>query len=181
MQAFTKRPIHWLAFYRAQPTLNTQALRAFSAATEKRFRVLGLQQVALGNLNKGDLSHFWHDVLGLKKVKSFTSEKENVDEDVLKVGKGILGTIEVDIMAPLNPEKSPKVHIPALNHIGLWVDDLELAVKQLEDQGIRCVGGIRPGASGFDITFVHPKSACGVLLELVQAPDYVIQEFDSKP
>ena len=37
------------------------------------------------------------------------------------------------------------------------------------------MGGIRKGASGFDVTFVHPKSACGVLLELVQAPGDVIQ------
>ena len=108
--------------------------------------------------------------MGLTKVHEFVSEKENVDEDVLTVGKGILGSIEVDLMAPLDPEKSPKVHIPALNHIGLWVDDLENAVEYLAGQGIKCVGGIRPGASGHDITFIHPKSACGVLVELVQAP-----------
>ena len=62
--------------------------------------------------------------MGLQKVGDFVSEKENVDEDILTLGKGILGTIELDIMAPLDPERSPKVHIPALNHIGLWVDDL---------------------------------------------------------
>ena len=116
--------------------------------------------------------------MGLQKVHEFTSEKENVDEDVLTVGKGVLGTIEVDLMAPLNPEKSPKVHIPALNHIGLWVDDLPEAVTYLEGEGVRCVGGIRKGASGYDITFIHPKSACGVLVELVQAPNEVISEYD---
>ena len=62
--------------------------------------------------------------MGLEKVGDFVSEKENVDEDILTLGKGVLGTIELDIMAPLDPERSPKVHIPALNHIGLWVDDL---------------------------------------------------------
>ena len=40
------------------------------------------------------------------------------------------------------------------------------------------MGGIRKGASGYDITFVHPKSACGILLELVQAPEEVIKAFD---
>lgn len=40
---------------------------------------------------------------------------------------------------------------------------------------MKIVGGIRRGASGFDVTFVHPKSACGVLLELVQAPADVIE------
>ena len=55
-----------------------------------------------------------------------------MDEDVLTMGKGILGTVEVDLMTPLDPEKSPKVHIPALNHIGLWVDNLPNAVQYLE-------------------------------------------------
>ena len=88
------------------------------------FRVLGLQQVAIGNLSKETLGNFLIGHLGIKKVHSFVSEKENVDEDVLEVGRGPLGTIEIDLMAPLDPEKSPKVHIPALNHIGLWVDNL---------------------------------------------------------
>ncbi len=138
-------------------------------------------------MNKGDLQKFWIDTLGLGKVNSFKSERENVDEDVLECGKGLLGKVEVDIMTPLDPEKSPKVHIPPLNHIGLWVDDLPKCVEHLEsniftdlptnniEQGVKIVGGIRKGASGFDVTFVHPKSACGVLLELVQAPADVIQ------
>ncbi len=45
----------------------------------------------------------------------------------------------------------------------------------LLEKGIRTVGGIRPGASGFNIIFVHPKSACGILLELVQAPKEIIE------
>ena len=97
---------------------------------------------------------------------------------MLKVGKGLLGTIEIDLMAPLDPEKSPKVHIPALNHIGLWVDNLENAVEYCQKNDIKVVGGIRPGASGYNVTFLHPKSACGILLELVQAPKEVIDEYD---
>ena len=72
------------------------------------------------------------DILGIKKVHSFKSEKENVDEDVLEIGKGVLGKVEIDLMTPLDPEKSPKVHIPPLNHIGLWVDDLPKCVEHLE-------------------------------------------------
>ena len=141
-------------------------------ATQRRFlgtdfRVLGLQQVAIGNLSKDVLGKFWIEHMGIKKVHSFVSEKENVDEDVLEIGKGPLGTVEIDLMAPLDPEKSPKVHVPALNHIGLWVDNLENAVKYCEANEIRVVGGIRKGASGHDITFIHPKSAGGILLELV--------------
>ena len=47
----------------------------------------------------------------------------------------------------------------------------------LLENGIKIVGGIRKGASGFDVTFVHPKSACGVLVELVQAPQDVIEAY----
>lgn len=144
------------------------------------FRVLGLQQVAIGNLSKEELGKFWIGHLGLTKVKSFVSEKENVDEDVLTVGRGLLGTVEIDLMAPLNPDKSPKVHIPALNHIGLWVDNLENAVEYCNQNEIKVVGGIRMGASGHNVTFVHPKSACGILLELVQAPKEVIDAYENE-
>ena len=88
----------------------------------------------MGSLNKAELQKFWGDILGLKKITSFKSEKENVDEDVMEVGKGLLGKVEIDLMTPLDPEKSPKVHIPPLNHIGLWVDDLPKCVEYLESK-----------------------------------------------
>ena len=106
--------------------------------------------------------------------------RENVDEDVMQMGKGLLGTVELDLMAPLDVEKKPAVHKPALNHIGLWIDDLPKAVAHLESKGVKVLGGIRPGASGHDITFLHPKSAGGVLVELVQAPKDVIAAFDKE-
>lgn len=90
--------------------------------------------------------------------------------------------VELDIMMPIDPTKSPKVHVPPLNHIGLWVDDLPAAVVWMEGRGVRFTpGGIRKGASGHDVTFIHPKgndaSPVGggdVLIELVQAPEEVI-------
>jgi lactoylglutathione lyase len=85
-------------------------------------------------------------------------------------------------MQPLDPEKKPKVHDPALNHVGLWVDDLKSAVAWLGERGVRFTpGGIRKGASGHDVCFIHPKGAGdtpvggeGVLIELVQAPPDVV-------
>eukprot|EP00961_Rhodomonas_salina_P003212 44572-Rhodomonas_salina.3 len=84
------------------------AVRAMS--TDGRpFRILGLQQIAVGAEVKDEMTKIWQGQFGLKKHGDFQSEKENVDEDILKVGKGILGTVEVDIMAPLDKTKSPKV------------------------------------------------------------------------
>ena len=160
--------------------ISRSLLRRYCCTSTRPFRVLGLQQIAMGNQDKQVLTNFWGDIMGLKKVHSFKSERENVDEDIMEIGKGKLGKIEVDLMTPLDPEKSPKVHIPALNHIGLWVDDLPKCVEYLEKKNVRIVGGIRKGASGFDVTFVHPKSAAGVLVELVQAPQDVIDEYDKK-
>jgi len=146
------------------------------------FRVLGIQQIAVGGLEKGSLRDFWVELLGLSFSHSYQSESENVDEDILSLGVGP-HAVEVDLMQPLDPEKRPKVHDPALNHIGLWVDDIHKAVEWLTQQGVRFTpGGIRKGASGFEVCFIHPKgnaeaprSAEGVLIELVQAPSEVIQ------
>ncbi len=153
---------------------NLVAKRSLSVASERSFRVLGIQQVAIGGLDKKALSSFWVNTLGINSVGTYRSEKENVDEDILQLGKGV-HAIEIDIMQPINPEVAPKVHIPALNHIGLWIDNLPNCVAELEKKGIKFTpGGIRKGASGHDVCFIHPKSAVGVLVELVQAPNEVI-------
>ena len=146
------------------------------------FTVLGLQQIAVGALSKGNLRKLWIDTLGLRLEGDFQSEKENVDEDIAIAGAGPF-RVEVDLMQPLDPDKKPKVHEPALNHVGLWIDDLAAAVAWLEEQGVRFTpGGIRKGAAGHDVCFIHPKGnegspigGEGVLIELVQAPADVIE------
>jgi lactoylglutathione lyase len=140
--------------------------------------------VAVGGAEKARLRRFWVDTLGLDLRGNYRSEKENVDEDITSVGAGV-AKVEIDLMQPIDPAKSPKVHEPALNHIGLWIDDLPAAVQWLTGQGVRFTpGGIRKGAAGFDVCFVHPKGnaespigAVGVLVELVQAPPEVIRAF----
>jgi lactoylglutathione lyase len=151
---------------------------------DRPFRILGLQQIAVGAPDKGALRRLWVDTLGLTPVGNFRSESENVDEDIAVAGEGPL-RVEVDLMQPIDPEKRPKVHDPALNHVGLWVDDLSAAVSWLGAKGVRFTpGGIRKGAAGYDVCFIHPKGSAdapiggeGVLIELVQAPDEVIEAF----
>lgn len=149
------------------------------------FRVLGLQQIAVGGQDKAALRRLWVDVLGLEAVGTYRSERENVDEDITVLGAGPF-RVEVDLMQPLDPEKKPRVDQPPLNHIGLWVDDIHAAVAALEKQGMRFTpGGIRKGAAGHEVCFIHPKgneefplSGEGVLIELVQAPPEVIEAFE---
>jgi len=150
--------------------------------SDRPFKILGIQQIAVGGLDKDRLRTLWVDTLGLELDGNYRSEKENVDEDIALLGQGA-HRVEVDLMQPLDADKRPAVHSPPLNHVGLWVDDLPTAVEWLAEQGMRFApGGIRKGASGYDICFVHPKGneefpigGEGVLIELVQAPADVIE------
>ena len=87
-------------------------------------------------------------------------------------------------MVPLSRKDRSLVTLPSsVDHIGLWVDDLPAAVRWLSAHGVRFApGGIRKGASGHDICFIHPRGSDehpvggeGVLIELVQAPPEVIE------
>jgi lactoylglutathione lyase len=145
------------------------------------FRILGLQQIALGGVDKSRLAKLWVETLGVPVTGNYRSERENVDEDILALGSGA-HKVEVDLMQPLDAAKKPAVHETPLNHVGLWVDDLPKAVEWLTGQGVRFApGGIRRGGAGYDICFIHPKASEqfpiggeGVLIELVQAPPDVI-------
>jgi lactoylglutathione lyase len=150
--------------------------------SDRPFKILGIQQIAVGGPDKKRLRALWVDALGLELDGNFRSEKENVDEDIAFLGAGA-HRVEVDLMQPLDAEATPRVHTPPLNHVGLWVDDLPAAVDWLTGIGVRFApGGIRKGASGFDICFIHPKGndefplgGEGVLIELVQAPAEIIE------
>ena len=158
-----------------------------AVAMQRPFRILGMQQIAIGGLDKTKLHALWVDALGLALEGSYSSERENVDEDIVVAGHGP-HRIEVDLMQPIDAAKSPRVHEPALNHVGLWVDDLAAAVAWLSARGMRFTpGGIRKGAGGHDVCFIHPKpsaerpeSGQGVLIELVQAPPDVVARLSQK-
>ena len=153
-------------------------------SSPKPFRILGIQQIAIGGASKDRLKSLWVDMLGLTVKSTFVSERENVDEDICALGTGPTA-VEVDLMQPLDPDKKPAVHTTPLNHVGLWVDDLPKAVAWMTANGVRLApGGIRKGAAGYDICFLHPKASEefpiageGVLIELVQAPPEVVEAF----
>jgi lactoylglutathione lyase len=149
--------------------------------TDRPFRVLGLQQVAIGHREKQKLRELWVDLLGLEVHGHYRNEAENVDEDIAR-----LGGVEVDLMQPIDASRSPRVHEPALNHVGLWVDDLSAAHAWLSARGVRFAGGVRQGAAGHLVAFIHPKGndtaprgGEGVLIELVQAPPEVVRQFEA--
>ena len=150
------------------------------------FRILGIQQIAIGGEDKERLRSLWIDLLGFTFKDTYVSERENVNEDICAIGQGA-HEVEIDLMQPVDIAKKPAVHQTPLNHIGLWVDNLQIAHDWLSSKGLRFApGGIRKGAAGFDITFLHPKAndefpigGQGVLIELVQAPNEVVKAFSA--
>lgn len=169
----------FLAAAATAPT--AQRLYCTPAKPAKPYKILGLQQIAIGGTSKTALRKLWCDILDLEVTGTFVSARENVDEDICAIGKGP-HKIEVDLMQPVDIEKKPSVHATPLNHVGLWVDDLPKAVEWMTANGVRFApGGIRKGAAGYDICFIHPKgspespiSGEGVLIELVQAPPEIV-------
>lgn len=174
----------WIALSKL-PRKSRDAAAGHEASTGRPFRILGLQQVAIGALDKERLRHLWVDLLGLRPSHRFVSVAENVDEDIVLLGSGA-HAIEFDLMQPVDPAGRPAVQTPALNHIGLWVDDLQAAVRWLSEKGMRFApGGIRKGAAGHDVCFIHPRASDefafageGVLIELVQAPAEILSALE---
>jgi lactoylglutathione lyase len=139
--------------------------------TDRPFKVLGVQQIAIGGLDLKVLRKLWIDTLGLTPTITFRNDTENVYGEIAVAGFGPF-QVDVNLLQPIDPEKSPRAHKPPLNHIGLWVDDLMAAVNWLSSQGLVFTPrGVRKGAAGHDVCFIHPKMGGeGVLIELVQAP-----------
>ena len=74
------------------------------------FKVLGIQQIAIGAPSKAKLRTLWVDMFGLEVSSTFVSERENVDEDICAMGSGPF-KVEVDLMQPRHPSQ--------LYHVGL--------------------------------------------------------------
>ena len=144
--------------------------------SDRPFRVLGVEQIAIGGLDLNALRGLWIDTLGLTPGGTFRNEIENVEGEIAFAGSGPF-RVSMNLLKPIDPERSPRAHKPPLNHIGLWVDDLPAAVDWLSAQGIGFTPrGIREGAAGRDIHFIHPNTGgLGVLIELVQAPAEMIE------
>lgn len=151
---------------------------------QRPFRILGVHHIAIGNADLGKLRHLWGDVLGLALSEPFTLASENVSGSIARLEAGPY-TVEVDLLQPLDAGKKPAPHLPPLNHIAFWVDRLPEAVEWLSAQGVRFTpGGIRSGAEGREMAFIHPKASEefpvggeGVMIELVQAPPAVAAAF----
>jgi methylmalonyl-CoA/ethylmalonyl-CoA epimerase len=97
-------------------------------------------------------------------------ERDGVDEALLAVGDSF-----IQLLAPTRPDSPVGRFLerngPGVHHIGYGVEDVDATLEDLKGMGVRVVDDHpRPGSRGCTVAFLHPKSAMGVLVELVEDP-----------
>jgi methylmalonyl-CoA/ethylmalonyl-CoA epimerase len=110
----------------------------------------------------------WRDVLGLEVAST-----EDVAEQGVRVAMLSIGESHLELLEPLGPEtpvgKFLRKRGPGIHHVAIRVPDIRASLVHLKEQGIRLIDEHpRLGAGGCLVAFVHPSSANGILLELVQ-------------
>lgn len=110
-------------------------------------------------------------ILGMTITCKETIEAEHVHVVMLPAGTAA-NSPRIELLEASDEESTIAKFIekrgPGLHHVALRVDDLAAAVERLRDAGARLLSELRQGAGGHTYVFVHPASAGGVLLELIQ-------------
>jgi methylmalonyl-CoA/ethylmalonyl-CoA epimerase len=122
--------------------------------------------VAVSNLEEA--LKIYTDVLGLKLHGA-----EVVEQQKVRVAFMPVGDTEIELLESTDPEgpiaKFIEKRGEGIQHIAFRVDDLEEALEQMRQKGVRLIDEKpRYGAGGARIAFLHPKSTGGVLVELCQ-------------
>jgi methylmalonyl-CoA/ethylmalonyl-CoA epimerase len=111
----------------------------------------------------------YEKVLNANKV-----EVEVVDNEKVRVAMINLQDTRIELMEPTDQSstiaKYLKEHGEGIHHIAITADDIENDVSRASENGVKILGQLRTGSYGRKITFVHPKSMNGVLLELCETP-----------
>jgi methylmalonyl-CoA epimerase len=124
----------------------------------------------LGIATKGidEALKFWGDALGLENVHTEVVEDQKVRVAMLPIGES-----RIELLEPTSEDSPISKFLEkrggGIHHIAVEVEDIEKALAQLKAKGMRLIDETpRVGAEGCLVAFVHPSSANGVLLELVQ-------------
>jgi methylmalonyl-CoA/ethylmalonyl-CoA epimerase len=135
--------------------------------------VLKIDHIAIVIPEIQDALDFWQDALELP-----LEHTEEVPEQETVVAMFPIGEAEIELVQPTTETSGMAKYInkkgPGLHHVCFEVDDLSAALSRLKDKGIRLINE-EPviGASGRRVAFVHPKSASGVLVELVESRNVI--------
>src|SRR5688500_11722817 len=125
----------------------------------------------LGIATKGieNALDFWEDALGLENVHT-----EIVGDQKVRVAMLPIGESRIELLEPTSDDSPISKFLEkrggGIHHVAVRVGDIEASIAKLKAHGARLIDEVpRIGAEGCLVAFVHPSSANGVLLELVQA------------
>jgi methylmalonyl-CoA/ethylmalonyl-CoA epimerase len=116
-----------------------------------------------------------HALENYKRILNIDNiEIEEVPNEMVKVVMLNLKDTRIELLEPIN-DNSPiskflKERGEGIHHIAITADDIEKDVQRAMDNGMKFLGGLRTGSYGRKITFIHPKSLNGVLVEFCQSP-----------
>ena len=131
-------------------------------------KILGIDHIGVAAKSIDQVAPFWNNVLGLPVRARETVEEQQVTTLFLPVGE-----IEIEVLESTAPGSAVAKFIESrgegVQHLALRVENIDEALKELKSKGIRLTDEMpRTGAGGSRITFIHPKSTGGVLVELVE-------------
>jgi methylmalonyl-CoA/ethylmalonyl-CoA epimerase len=130
--------------------------------------VTKIDHIGIAVKNLEETLKFYGDVLGIKCVS-----QEVVEEQKVKVAFLPVGDTEVELLESTSEDGPIAKFIEkkgeGIQHIAFKVDNIEEAIRELEEKGVRMIDEKpRYGAGGARIAFLHPKSTSGVLIEISQ-------------
>jgi methylmalonyl-CoA epimerase len=121
--------------------------------------------IAVASIDEG--LRFYRDALGIE-----VSSRETVPQESVHVAMLPCGESRIELLEATDAESTIAKFLskrgPGLHHIALRVDDLATAIEKLKAGGAKLLNEPQTGAGGHTYVFVHPASAGGVLLELIQ-------------
>jgi methylmalonyl-CoA/ethylmalonyl-CoA epimerase len=137
-----------------------------------------LDHIGIAVANLGDALSFYRDALGLDIEPPEEVPSQRVRVHFISVGDSSLELLEAtDDASPI--AKYTAKRGPGLHHITLRVDDIVAALARLKERGVRLIDDApRPGAHGSLVAFIHPSSAHGVLVELMQVGSLDLERTD---
>jgi len=129
-------------------------------------KILKIDHIGIAAKSIDQVAPFWSTILGLPMAGRETVEEQKATTAFLPVGES-----ELEILESTSPDSALAKFIESrgegVQHIALRVDNIEEALKELKEKGVRLIDEKpRRGAGGAKIAFIHPKSTNGVLLEL---------------
>ena len=139
-------------------------------------KVIKIDHLGIAVKDMAKAGTLFQDVLGLKLIGTETVEEQKVNTGIFSIGD-----VGLELLESISPDGPVARFIEkrgeGIQHLAIEVDDLEKAIEEMKAKGIQLIDEQpREGVSGSRITFLHPKSTFGLLIELIEKQALVIEE-----